>query len=755
MKNIYTITISLLLLLSLSVFGQTRIYAPTLNEPENGDLGQPPDVLLNWSAVTGNDLVILYEAQLSTTEDFADPISFPLTDLTSYQMSNLLFGEQYFWRVRAYDGDLISDWSEIWSFTVVVTIEIDKPNDNAMVYANPMIEWEEISGLTHYELQVDTSYSWKVIPLNVSNDLNATYIIDENNMWLCGGDGLILFNDGTEWITTESGSTDNLNDIWFVDATNGYAVGDGGVVLHYDGIQWTTIDAGTTEDLFGVFFIDENTGYAVGSGGITIKYDTGIWTAESTSNTADLFDVYALDDQNVWVCGASKTIGHFDGTDWSFETISNRDFYSIWFTDTNNGWAVGKGGRIVYFDGTGWTVQETGITKDLLGVCFSGSMGYVVGKTGTFLVYDGSWYSETAGSGKDLNGVFVQNNLGNICGSDGTLIANEGGGFNSPLETIYTISGDSIEYQLEYLLFGTSYYYRMRGLHNEDTTMWSGSRKMSTYAAPTLTSPSNGSSDLDLLLDFAWSEYGGVTNYILEIDSNENFVLPRTFGPDQNFETVNDFVFGTEYFWRVKAQHFTDLSDWSVTWNYTTTNTIILESPENEASNVLQCPRYVWEGVTGASKYHIWVDTDMNFSNPLKVTSDSAFYQCQSSLEKKTVYYWKVRGQAGASISDWSEVWSFETEGYDGIDESLDGNVLQLYPNPSSGEFTIQINSLTNGIYHIKVVDLVGKEVYQQELSCNAGSNLQKLNLHYLESGIYLVHIKKGEGTITKKLFIK
>ena len=39
MKNIYSITISLLLLLSLSVFGQSRIYAPTLNEPENGELG--------------------------------------------------------------------------------------------------------------------------------------------------------------------------------------------------------------------------------------------------------------------------------------------------------------------------------------------------------------------------------------------------------------------------------------------------------------------------------------------------------------------------------------------------------------------------------------------------------------------------------------------------------------------------------------------------------------------------------------------
>lgn len=755
MKNIYTITISLLLLLSLSVFGQTKIYAPTLNEPENGDVGQSPDVLLNWNAVTGNELEILYEAQLSATEDFADPISFPLTDLTSYQMSELLFGELYFWRVRAYDGDEVSDWSEIWSYSVVTTIEIDRPNDNAMVYANPLIEWEELTGLTSYELQIDTSYSWKLIPLEVSNDLNASHIVDENNMWVCGDDGLILHYDGMEWMTSESGITDNLNDIWFVDAANGYAVGDGGLVLHFDGTVWATLESATTEDLFGVFFIDENMGYAVGSGGTTIKFDTGTWTLETTSNTEDLFDVFALSDSNIWVCGTSKTIGHFDGSEWSFETISNKDFYSIWFTDANNGWAVGKGGRIVYFDGTEWTVQESGVTKDLLSVCFSGQAGYVVGKSGTFLIYDGYWYSEAAGSSEELRSVFVQNDLGLISSVDGTLIANEGGGYNSPIATVYPINGDSVEFQLEYLLFGTDYYYRMRGMHVEDTTSWSGSRKMTTYTSPNLSSPSDGSAELDLLLEFEWSEYEGVTNYILEIDSNENFVLPRTFGPDQNFETVNDFVFGTEYFWRVKAQHFADLSDWSETWSFTTTNTIILESPEDVATNVLQCPRYVWEAVVGASRYELWVDTDMNFSDPMMVTIDSAFFQCQSSLDRKTMYYWKVRGLAGASISDWSEVWSFETEGYDGIDENLENNALHIYPNPSDGEFTVQINSLTNGVYQVSVVDLVGKELYQQEMNCSSGSNMQKLNLQHLEKGLYLVNIRKGEGTITKKLFIK
>ena len=757
MKNIYTITISLLLLLSVSVFGQNRVYSPTLIEPENGDLGLVPNVLLDWSAVTGNSLIIMYEVQLSVTEDFVSPVTFPQTDITSYEMSNLIFGQQYYWRVRAYDGDEVSDWSEIWSFAVLNTIEIDKPNDNAMVYANPLIEWDELSGLSDIELQIDTAYSWNIIPLeDVTEDLNATYIIDENNMWVAGNDGLILFYNGTEWATSESGITESINDIWFTSATNGYAVGDGGLVLHFDGTDWNTVaDGVTSENLLGVFFSDENSGWVVGEEGVTLTYSDGTWAVVATTNTNDLHDVYALASDNVWVCGTSETIGHFNGTDWTYEEVSNRDLYAIWFKDANNGWAAGKSGRIVYFDGSDWTEQETGVTKDLLGLCFAGSMGYAAGKNGSFLVYDGYWYPEAAGSPDELRSVFVHNDLGLISGVDGTLIGKTGEGFNSPVATTYNVSADSIEFQLEYLLFGTDYYYRMRGMHAADTTAWSGTKKMTTYAAPELDSPSDGSSDLDLYLEFNWDEYEGVTNYILEIDSNENFTLPRTFGPDQNFEEVNDFVFGTEYFWRVKAQHFNDISDWSETWVFSTTNMIILDSPENEATDVLQCPRYEWVGVAGASKYHVWIDTDMNFSNPLMVTSDSTFFQCQSSLEQKTVYYWKVRGQAGASFSDWSEVWSFETEGPDGIDENFDTNTLQIYPNPSNGEFTLQINSLSNDIYELRVVDLVGKEIYQEEMNCNVGSNTRQINLQHLERGIYLVQIIKGEGTVTKKLFIQ
>lgn len=755
MKNIYSITITFLLLLSISAFGQERIYSPALSAPENGELDQAPDVLLDWNAVTGDTLVIRYEVQLSRSEDFADPVTYPLTDVTSYQMANLEFGGIYYWHVRAYDHNNISDWSETWSFGVINTIELKQPLDNAEVYANPTIEWEEMTGLTKYELQLDTVYDWNITEPVTEEDLNSAFVVDENNMWIAGDNGVLLYNDGTGWTTIESNTTEDLNDLWFTGTANGYAVGSGGVVLYYDGTVWTVVDAGTTTDLLAVSFVDENTGWLVGEDGVTIKYESGTWTEETTSNSNDLRDVYALSSDNVWVCGLSKTIGHYDGSEWTFETVSNKDLYSIWFTDANNGWAVGKSGKIVYYNGEEWADQISNVNKDLYSVSFSGGVGYAVGKNGRFVRYDGYWSPLTLGVYDEMHSIYVSGDYGVIAGKSGAIVEKNGDAFSSPYLKTFQISPDSTKRQLQQLLFGTEYYYRMRGIHEEDTSSWSGARKMTTYANTELSSPANDAEGTNLSVNFEWDDYEGVTNYILEIDSNENFTLPRTFGPVQNYQMVNDLVFGTHYYWRVKAQHFADISEWSDVWSFATTNTILLESPEDGATGVLQCPRYTWQKVDGANRYIIWVDTDENFSNPFIYTSDSAFFQCQFALEKKTVYYWKVRGQAGATVSGWSDVWSFETESADAIDENLDENTLRVYPNPNNGQFSVVINSQASGTYQISVVDLVGKVLYQEEMVCKPGENIRKLNLEQLDNGLYLIHLTNDGRSVTRKLFIE
>jgi len=72
-------------------------------------------------------------------------------------------------------------------------------------------------------------------------------------------------------------------------------------------------------------------------------------------------------------------------------------------------------------------------------------------------------------------------------------------------------------------------------------------------------------------------------------------------------------------------------------------------------------------------------------------------------------------------------------------------NKIQIYPNPSNnGLFKINTNI---PIYEIKVMDLMGKKVFES-------NNLVEINLNFLEKGIYFLTLKTKEDIITQKLII-
>jgi len=72
---------------------------------------------------------------------------------------------------------------------------------------------------------------------------------------------------------------------------------------------------------------------------------------------------------------------------------------------------------------------------------------------------------------------------------------------------------------------------------------------------------------------------------------------------------------------------------------------------------------------------------------------------------------------------------------------------INLYPNPSSGKVTIELNAELNGTMKLKVLDITGKEVLSQEASVSVGANNLIIDLATLDAGYYLVHIVIGDKT--------
>lgn len=90
-----------------------------------------------------------------------------------------------------------------------------------------------------------------------------------------------------------------------------------------------------------------------------------------------------------------------------------------------------------------------------------------------------------------------------------------------------------------------------------------------------------------------------------------------------------------------------------------------------------------------------------------------------------------------------------------GNEESVFSNSLKVYPNPvTQNQFFIQLPTQQGESLSVKLVNLLGQEVYSKSLDVSEG--IVKIQPEtQLQSGVYLVNISNGTSTATKKLIVK
>jgi len=122
--------------------------SPELDSPSNSSVN---DLLVKfeWDEYEG---VTNYIFQIDDNDSFSQPRSFSPDDDTLW-VNDLVFGQEYFWRVAAQHALDISGWSEVWSFNTVNMISLDAPENNAIeIPLCPAYSWGEVLGaliLTH------------------------------------------------------------------------------------------------------------------------------------------------------------------------------------------------------------------------------------------------------------------------------------------------------------------------------------------------------------------------------------------------------------------------------------------------------------------------------------------------------------------------------------------------------------------------------------------------------------------------------
>ncbi len=754
MKKIY-LTLASLILVSLIASAQTRIYTPALRAPADNAIDQSPDVTLDWDAVTGQGQTITYTVQLAEKADFSDAITFDPTIFTALKMNELKFGHYYLWRVKATDGNLTSEWSAPFSFRVANTVSITSPNNQSTQNPDPLVKWKELTGITHYDLQIDTSYSWAPEVSGINTQLNDVFEVDEDNAWAVGDNGIILKKSAGAWSGVPSGTTKNLLDVFFVDNNHGWAVGEGGTILFNNGTEWSAMNSDVTKTLYGVYFANAQNGYAVGAGGTVLHFDGSSWSAVNTGVTVDFFAIHGLDANHIWATGKSGNLVFYDGTSWTKSIIVNRDMLGIWAIAPNKVYTSAKAGRVYSYNGQTWTEILSGSTRDLNDICFiDENEGYAVGAQGTLVYYNGDvWAPIASGTTQNLNGVyFSSSSSGYFVGAGGVIVAFQGEGFNSPFLKDFSLTADNSEFRFNNLLFGRTHYFRIRARHASSTSEWSSARSFSIVARPTLTKPANLGVNVALDTIAQWEPLTGIVRYSVQLATDANFTDPFNYETSNNNYRFQGLAYGQDYYWRVNTRHAAAVSDWSEVFKFTTTSTIAQTAPANNAINVIRMPLFEWKSIKGTEKYMIQYSTNSNFNEPFETIVTQNFYQTQIQLIPGQAYLWRVRGIQGLDSTSWSSAWTFTVTTQDGIADQP-AHSFSIHPNPGNGQITLQLaETLTPS--GIEVYTLVGKKVYESPLFVESGRTA-KLNLSEIGKGIYLIKLNTTQGVLTRKLIIE
>ncbi len=103
---------------------------------------------------------------------------------------------------------------------------------------------------------------------------------------------------------------------------------------------------------------------------------------------------------------------------------------------------------------------------------------------------------------------------------------------------------------------------------------------------------------------------------------------------------------------------------------------------------------------------------------------------------------------------------SFNVEILDEIDEplslsqALKSEGIEIYPNPVSQAIVINMDNNRFGSYTFEVIDITGKNVFMDTFSKESLRDSFKLDLDFLDKGVYLLRINHASNSVTHK-FIK
>lgn len=670
----------ILLFLCLGVIKSSFAILNTPNQvaPNNGATNQNVNAILDWDPVTG---VTGYRYQYDTSPTFNSPNLFSgtLGTVSQATLANLKFNTTYYWKVKAIKTTAPADssnWSSSFSFTTLDNINNLLPANGALNQnPNAILDWEIVSGVAGYLYQYDTS------PTFTSPNLFNGAILGSSQVTLAN----LNFNTTYYWRVRAYTTTD----------TSSY-----GAVWSFKTLDIITnmlpANGATNTNISTLLDWDPVSGTI----GYLYQYDTS-----PTFNTPNLFNGTINGISQVTLNALQFGVTYFwrvrayhatdtssYGATWSFTTLGTFSYIAPANNSVNQAANVtldwdaltGISGYIYQYD-TSATFNSP--------ILYTGTLGATSQINAANLRFNTTYFwrvrafnSVDTTAWQQVWSFSTMESFNNLLPANGsvnqfpnvTLDWSAVGGilgyiyqydtaatFNSPLLFTGTL-GNISQVNTANLLFDTKYYWRVRAFHATDTTAWQQVWSFNTFIIISHLTPANGATGTNLGPILDWSTVNGILGYQYRYSEDANFAT-ATYGvlPLISQVTLSGLLYGTQYFWSVRAFNAVDTTVWSLPWNFTTNYQMAsapaLISPNNGASNQpLTGVQLSIGSVVNATDYQYQLSTNSNFTT-YTYYSAAGLTQALGTLNASTTYYWRARGHNSAGNSPWASAYSFST----------------------------------------------------------------------------------------------
>ena len=302
--------------------------------------------------------------------------------------------------------------------------------------------------------------------------------------------------------------------------------------------------------------------------------------------------------------------------------------------------------------------------------------------------------------------------------------------FGNPI-TSFPVNGTAA--QTKQLDFNTRYYWRVRAKGSGSTySAWSATHSFKTFNNE-FTSLSPTGANRNPKVSISWDTISGVSTYHYEFADNASF-LNATSGSvahPGNSLIMDQLKFNQAYYFRVWAEHGSDISSKSATATFTTRNDIALLSPDTSATKQHPKTELKCTHTPGVTSYKFQIDDSPAFDQnslefqeatvldgDFKASDPISWFTAR--LQYQDQYYWRVQAANNTGKSAWSGARSFSTISKVTLTAPLDGSVN--VPNKTK----------------LSWVKIAGSENY--ELQIDTDSTFSDPDIHITNSDTSNIH---------------